>query len=117
LKVLTYVPFDQVEKYFAEAALFVNTSAFEGFPNTFLQAMKYGVPVVSLKVDPDGMLARHGCGAVCDGDFDRLEREVSLLMSDRNRHLHASNCCRAYLERFHDKDILVPKYREVLLNL
>ena len=117
LKVLTSVPYEQVEKYFAESRLLVNTSLFEGFPDTFLQASKYGVPVVSLHVDPDNMLTTHGCGLVSGGDFDRMVEDVVRLMSDERRYGEASACCRTYLAGHHDKEVLVPKYRQALLNL
>ncbi len=53
---------DGVEAELDKADVFVNTSDYEGFPNTFIQAWLHAVPVISLNVDPDGTMARHGIG-------------------------------------------------------
>ena len=79
VRIVEQVPFGDSDGLFREAYALVNTSVFEGFPNTFLQAGKYGVPVLSLQVDPDGFLAASGCGAVAGGDPTRLAAQLEAL--------------------------------------
>ena len=52
----------EINNLLARAHVFVNTSVSEGFPNTFIQAWMRAVPVVSLNVDPDGVLEREAVG-------------------------------------------------------
>lgn len=62
LELIPHVPATQIESYFRRAKLLVNTSTSEGFPNTFLQAGKYGVPVATLGIDPNGMISKQNGG-------------------------------------------------------
>lgn len=111
---LERVPFALIESYFANARLHLNTSLFEGFPNTFLQAAKYGVPTISLQVDPGGMLSHHGCGLVCEGDFAKLEAGTRHLMNDRALRDQMGQRALHYVRAHHDKDVIIPKYEQVL---
>jgi hypothetical protein len=75
---------DAVNAELARSHLLVNTSKLEGFSNTFIQAWLRGVPVVSLNVDPDGLLNGE-LGYCAEGSLDRLVELVSDLASDRTR--------------------------------
>jgi glycosyltransferase involved in cell wall biosynthesis len=111
-----YIPFNQIESCFAEAALFLSTSVFEGFPNTFLQAAKYGVPIVSLNVDPDGMLSSHGCGKFCSGDLDCLAQSISDLMRDENENTRIGALGIAYVRKFHDNKNIIDAFNKIIIE-
>lgn len=70
------VPPTEVEQHYRSAIALVNTSAFEGFPNTFLEAWRCGTPVISLTVDPNRYLPRGQSEGFADGDLQALEEAV-----------------------------------------
>lgn len=94
------VPIGEVNALMRESHVLVNTSAFEGFPNTFIQAWGRGVVVTSLAVDIDGGLEAQRLG-YCAGSVDRLERIIrELVVAPRTRedvgarafaHVHAQH--------------------------
>jgi len=96
-----HVPLNQIETLFATASVLVNTSDSEGFPNTFLQAAKYGVPIVSLRVDPDGMLTDHGCGAVPDNETT-LSELISKVHTGGASAAAMSRAARHYVVSHHE---------------
>lgn len=79
---IEHVNADNIESYFSASKLFVNTSDFEGFPNTFLQAAKYGKPIISFKVNPNEFITRFACGVVCNGDKAMLVNALHDLLTD-----------------------------------
>jgi glycosyltransferase involved in cell wall biosynthesis len=71
---------------FERARIFLNTSAIEGFPNTFLQAWIRGVPVVTF-FDPDGLVQRLPLGRVAHSLDEMREAIRRLLETDEERLL------------------------------
>ena len=70
------------------------TSHHEGFPNTFLEAWAYGVPVVST-VDPDGLLQNRALGRH-GSDADCLAAQLQSLVTDSRVRLQMSQRAWAY---------------------
>jgi len=88
--------FGATRALFAAARIFVNTSSFEGFPNTYLQAWANGVPVIAT-FDPDGLIAAEGLGVVVDSAGAAVAQARALLASPL-RWTDCSARCRAYAE-------------------
>jgi glycosyltransferase involved in cell wall biosynthesis len=72
------VPYHRVQEYYDRARVFVSTSEAEGFPNSFIQAAMGGAAILSLEVDPDGVLAQFGGGMVADCEADLMSKAEAL---------------------------------------
>jgi glycosyltransferase involved in cell wall biosynthesis len=87
-----------VNKLLCRAHLLVNTSDYEGFSNTFIQAWMRGVPVVSLNVNPDGLLDGETLGT-CSGNERQLYEDVSALLADDDRRRLMGERSRAFASK------------------
>ena len=89
----------EINQLFAKSHVFVNTSRYEGFPNTFIQAWMREVPVVSLDVDPDEILERETIG-VHARSMDRLIASIREYVTDRAKRAdHGARARRYALSR------------------
>jgi glycosyltransferase involved in cell wall biosynthesis len=101
LEYLGELPIEAVNRRMAQAALHVNTSSFEGFPNTFIQAWAQGAVVVTIAVDPDeeGM-EKLGIG-ICAGSFDGLRSTIDQLARAPQRRLEIAERAFAFAHANH----------------
>jgi glycosyltransferase involved in cell wall biosynthesis len=109
-----FVPFAEAERYFNGARVLLNTSLYEGFPNTFLQAWSRGIPTVAF-VDTgsrrDGQPVYDSVRDMSDACW-KLER----LMRDDILWQQASNRVLAHFRDTHSVDAIIEKYeREIAL--
>ena len=115
LEFIGFVPHAEIEAHFNGARLFVNTSEYEGFPNTFLQAWARGVPTVSF-VDT---------GSLIDGqpvvtrvkNMDDMLTTVGRLMSDDAACGEAGRRCAACYRSGHALEAVTQEYERLFLQL
>ncbi len=108
------VPLRQTTAFFQRASVHINTAEFEGFPNTFMQAGAAGVPIVSLNVDPSGVLAAEGMGICAGGDLGRMAGELQGLVAEDGRRSEMGERARAYVARNHGRDQVVARFKTML---
>jgi glycosyltransferase involved in cell wall biosynthesis len=102
------IPYHNVGDFYDRARVFVNTSDSEGFPNSYLQSWRRGVPVVAF-FDPGGLIRREGLGYAVSG-MDEMQQAVEKLLTDDDEWQRISARCRAYMERHHGDDAVLEPY-------
>jgi glycosyltransferase involved in cell wall biosynthesis len=106
LEMTGFLPLAQVEPWFDRARVLVNTSTYEGMPNTFLQAWARGVPTVAT-VDVGVPVHRVA------PDLNDLALQVQSAFN--NPELGAR--CREHFERNHSASHVLARYEEVFASL
>lgn len=88
---LGLVPPDDIHDLYRRAKTVVNTSAHEGFPNTFLEAWRQGTPVASLEVDPGRYLGADESAFRATADMSALTDRCQRLAEDDQFWSHVSS--------------------------
>ena len=97
-----FLPLAEAETWFDRARVFVNTSLYEGMPNTFLQAWARGVPTVA---SVDVGVAVHRVA----GDAESLALEIEAAWNEPSR----GEACREHFERAHSSAHVFERYDEL----
>lgn len=108
-----FVPPDLIGKLYDKAHLLVSTSRAEGFPNTFIQGWLRGAPVLSLDVNPDGLLSNDRFGAVAN-DMDGLEHKLRDFLADPDRRREIGNRAHEFAQKEFDLQANMDKLEELI---
>lgn len=112
---------DEMQAYYRDACVLVSTSITEGFPNSFLEAGANGTPILSLDVDPAGMLAEHGAGVVAGGSLKRAAEVLQGLWAERgweprSRARAMGEQGFRYVEERHAQNRVFERFERILLS-
>ena len=105
------LPRERVADLYRRASLLCCTSDYEGFPNTFLEAWSYGIPVVST-IDPDGVITRWQLGIVAKS-VPELRDAIRFLLGSPQQYGEMSRNARKYYVENHTIAASLPKCEDV----
>jgi glycosyltransferase involved in cell wall biosynthesis len=114
LTLYTPVPHDKMQDIFKESKIFINTSDFEGFPNTFIEAGMNGTPIFSLSVNPDDMFGKYSCGFYADGDPSVLSDKIEEFMTNDKLFNRHSDGVYDYVVKNHSLDKGIQKLKNII---
>ena len=109
------IPSQEVAGYLSRAALLVNTSAWEGFPNTFLEAWGQRTPVLSF-VEVDGVIAGEGVGVVCP-DIDRMAAQIQRLLGAEEERRGMGHKARLLIETRYNSEVTAKAHLDYFAQL
>ena len=79
---LERVPYHLIQEHYDAARIFVNTSLFEGWPNSFIQAGLGSVALLSLDINPDGLFEKYSLGKFASGNCEHLATFAREMLTD-----------------------------------
>jgi glycosyltransferase involved in cell wall biosynthesis len=108
LEFVGFVPMNEVERHFDEARVLVNTSDFEGFPNTFLQSWTRGIPTISF-IDSHSREGGVPIGVKCE-NLVEMTSAVARLAADDSAWMVEGERARRFALEQHSVSLAINRY-------
>ncbi len=102
VRLIERVPYGEAQAWYDRAAVFVNTSTWEGFANSFIQAGQGGAAILSLSVNTDRLLTRFSAGICADGDATRFRDAARSLLHDADLRCTMQAGAERFVAEWHD---------------
>jgi len=102
---------EKVTEFYKNAKIMCCTSDFEGFPNTFLEAWSYGLPIVST-FDPDNLISKRNMGTIAQ-DIKGLASGIRTLLDNSKLWQKSSEAARKYYIENHTIAAVMPKFEKI----
>ena len=102
VRFLESVPYSKVQRHYDRARVFVNTSEWEGWPNSFIQAGLGRAALLSLAVNPDDIFGLYRPGIFAAGDFSALRAGAQNMITDMSGLERMQEGCERFVREMHD---------------
>lgn len=103
---------EDILDFFSGAKYLLNTSRFEGFSNTFIEAMATGTPILSTEnVNPDNIISDYQIGGLYNSEIDL---KIFFSSSIEKEYIVWSTNCLKFVKENHDYKRIGKKLGKVL---
>jgi glycosyltransferase involved in cell wall biosynthesis len=109
----------QIESYYMEADIYLQTSLFEGLSNTILEAMSYSLPLVVTNVGDNTRLVKNDYNGflVSPKDIVSIEKNLKVLLSDHTLRINFGKASYDSVCENYSIGNMKRKYLELIENL
>jgi len=102
LEFIERVPYHEIQAVYDSAKIFVNTSEWEGWPNSFIQSGLGEAALLSLDVNPDELFKRYALGRFCGGDPARMAEQAKSMLGSAGDLACMQKECARFVAEMHD---------------
>lgn len=117
LEVIAHVDPDEIQTYFNRAKVVLNTSVYEGYPNTLHQASIGRAPYLSLSWNPDGYLEANGMGVGADNDVEKMAQLLKKYLEDEELRNSTGENAYKNFKNEHDVSVAIEDLKAVIRNV
>jgi len=104
LELIASVPYHQIQACYDAARVFVNTSEWEGWANSFIQSGQGRAALLSLAVRPDRLFEQYQLGFCADGDWEAFAAKARELLQSPDRTWAMGMECERFVNELHDNE-------------
>ncbi len=117
IKCVGRLKYEELIPLYGQVLLLVHTAPSEGFSNVFLEAWSSGLPVVSLSVDPNGLLQTAKLGRFANGDIIKMKNQIEELAFNSSLRRELSCSAIDYVEKNHSNTVIGKQIDNVFMRL
>lgn len=104
LRLLDGVPYHKIQDHYDAARIFVNTSDWEGWANSFIQSGQARTALLSLSVKPDTLFEDFALGFCAAGNWDAFVREAQKMAANPESTASMGMEAERFVRTLHDND-------------
>lgn len=110
------IPYHQIQSVYDRAQVFVNTSLWEGFPNSLIQAGQGEAALLSLRINPDGLFDSFRPGYCAQNNFENFVDRANELRRHPLQLKKMQEESLRFVNTWHDNETNVDAFLEGLIS-